>query len=224
MLCFFFLFGTPVALIVSCNHLFQIHLNLLLRNQKEQVMPSVNKYCDIYNAFNFKRDLQEKLGHVTSLKIGEANPSADLTLKEPISEGDVKCVGAISSFDWNAGDADPLSFSCQVSITNKNNMASLIHTQMKSVAVEVDFAIYDYDPDAKAYYKAVWVDSAIKGVLKVEGNERDLHLADEASTEVQQPLNYTLNFGIQPEDNEQQIHMAVSQKNKFVKQWGVTKG
>lgn len=188
-------------------------------------MPAINKDCSVFNGFNFKRDVQDKIGHATQLTIGEKTLTADLTVKEPIEEGDEKVVGVISSFSWDGGYAQPIQFSMQISITNKNEIASLLHTQMKSVAVTVNFNIYEYDPEAKAYYKSLHTNDAdIKGLIQVEGDERILYLSDEPGMEVQQPINYQIVIGIVPEDEQQEIHLAVSQSMKFVKPWGVTRG
>ena len=184
-------------------------------------MPIVTKSCSIFNAFNHERTNEEDVGFITSLKIAEITPSVDLSLEEPINDGKVKSVAAISQFDWEGGYAQPLNFTFNVSVDNKNKIASLIHNQMKSIKVEIEFQIFTYDYNNKAFYKSVWTDAAIKGVIQVQGTERVFYLDDKPGMEVQQPLNYQIVLGIQPEDIKQTIHVAISQTDKFAKQWGV---
>lgn len=190
-------------------------------------MAHISKQCNVFNGFNFRRDLQDKIGHITKLKIADKQLDADFTegIIDPETEKDVKVVGIISGFDWPGGKAEPFSFSFQVSITNKNEIATLIHSEMKSIAVEVAFEIFEYDPDKKKFFKSVHTnDVALKALLSVHGGQRDLTLSDEPGYEVQQPLNYEMTMGVVPEDMSQEIHYAVATDKKFVLPWGVKRG
>lgn len=187
-------------------------------------MPEVHVDMDIYNTFNFNRDIVTPIGHATSLTIGELKLAANISLKEPINEANTKVAMAMSNFSWSTGEADPIRFMGVVDLDNKNGLQSMLFTTMKSTKVEIGFSIYEYDEDAKAYFKSVWVDADLKGVLRVEGTERDIYLAKEAGAIVQQPKNYELQFSLVPEDTQQDIQLAVSQTKKFVKKWGVTRG
>lgn len=188
-------------------------------------MPAIYKQCSIDNAFNFRRDVHERLGHVTSLKIGETEFEADFTLKEPMEEGDVGVVGVLSSFDWEGGYAQPQTFAFQVSITNKNEMMTLIHTEMKSLNVEICYNIYEYDKQEGAFFNSLHTnDAAILSLIHVVGEERQIFLEDEPSMEVPMPENYQVVLGVVPQDEQQDIQMAVDTNQKFVKPWGITRG
>jgi hypothetical protein len=188
-------------------------------------MPTISKNCSVFNAFNFKRDRHESIGHVTALKIGETQYTADLTLDEPIEEADTKVVGAISNVTWEGGYAQPIQLTMQVSIDNKNLLATLIHTEMKSLKMEVTFTVYEYDRDAHCFYKSLHTnDAALACLMQVQSHERVIYLSDEPGMEVEQPLNYQLMLGIVPEEQQQEIHLAVSNTQKFVKPWGITRG
>ncbi len=47
-------------------------------------------------------------------------------------------------------------------------------------------------------------------------------MADDPSSEVQSPKNYTLQVGIKPQTLEQTVNMATGSGKNLVKQWGVT--
>jgi hypothetical protein len=186
---------------------------------------AINKSCSVGNAFKFDRTQQQNIGHVTSLKIGETELSADLKLKEPIEEGDVQVVGVLSNINWPGGDTDPLQFNMQLSVTNKNAIATLLHSTLKSVLLECTFTVYEYDPNAKKFFKCIHSnDAAVKGLFQLQGPQRVFHLSDQPGYEVQQPINYGLTLGMVPEDEEQEIHIAISDTDKFVKQWGTARG
>lgn len=190
-------------------------------------MAEISKQCSVFNGFNFRKDLQETIGHVTKLKIGDKELKADFTegIKDPETESDVKTVGVMSSFYWEGGYAQPLELSFQISITNKNEVATLLHTELKNIAVEVAFEVFEYDPEKKKFFKSIHTnDQALKALLQVQGSERQLYLADEQGAEVEQPLNYQVQIGVVPEEQVQEIHVAVATDHKFVKPWGVGRG
>lgn len=188
-------------------------------------MPAIDKQCSIFNAYNFKRDLQDKIGHVTYLKIGENELVKDQELKIPLDDSLLKVVGPIGNFHWEGGYAQPLLFTIQLSITNKNAVAALLHTTMQSVAVVIAFNIYDYDPIAKKFFRCLHSnDVNLNSIIYMQGRERQIYLQDEPSAEVTKPLNFQLTLGVIAEDTQQEIHLAVSLDRKFVKPWGVTRG
>jgi hypothetical protein len=187
-------------------------------------MPDIHKTCSVFNAFNFRRDVHESIGHLVELTIGETTFEQDLELHDPEEDGKVTVVAPISSISWSGGFSEPVSINFFLSVTNKNEMATLLHTDMKSIEVVFSYDIFDYDPDARVWYKSFHSnDTALNGLLHVQGTQRDLYLDDHPGTEVEQPRNYGVNLGIVPEAEAQEIHLAVSQDKKFVKQWGVTR-
>jgi hypothetical protein len=47
-------------------------------------------------------------------------------------------------------------------------------------------------------------------------------VADDPSTEVQSPKNFTLQIGVKPQTLEQTVNLATASGKNLVKQWGVT--
>jgi len=187
-------------------------------------MPAIDKPCSVFNAFNFKRDVEDRVGHLLSLKIGETELTADITLKQPTDEAEAKVVGVISHFHWDGGTAEPMQMTFNVSVTNKNEIATMLHTTLKSVVIEWKFNIFEYDKEKKEFFLAFHTnDAAVKGLLQTQGSERVLYISDQPGSEVQKPENYPATIGAVPEDEQQDIHLAVAVGKQFVKPWGVTR-
>ncbi|MEN6439488.1 MAG: hypothetical protein ABFD97_13015 [Syntrophobacter sp.] len=190
---------------------------------------ATNSYnCSVYQGFNFQKDSQDQVGHIVALKLGTSQLSADLSVTDPTSANMatyVKVVGVVSSIYWNGGYADPIQFSCQVSTTNKNTLATLQHQSMANTEVELNFNIYDYDPDAKVYFKCYHTnDTAVKGLIMKAGGDLQFNITMDQSTEIVNPKNYTFFLGVMPQPQSQDIMMAVSNTSKFAKKWGVAVG
>ncbi|MCG8637901.1 MAG: hypothetical protein MI863_29015, partial [Desulfobacterales bacterium] len=71
-------------------------------------------------------------------------------------------------------------------------------------------------------YKAFHAnETTLKGLVETSGGDLVLTIDTDPSMEVRNPLNFHLNLSIMPADEEQDIHVAVSDTDKFVKKWGV---
>lgn len=181
--------------------------------------------CDVSQGFNFKKDAQDIVGHISKLKIGDKDMEVDLAVTNPedLAGDKIKVVGVASDIYWEGGFAEPIQFSCQVSNANKKTLAILTNTEMSNTSVEFAFEVYDYDPDEKKYYKAFHTDgAAIKGLVQKSGGSLSIAISTDQSMEVMSPNNFTLSLGIMPEDTEQETHLAFSVSDKVVKRWGVT--
>ncbi len=179
--------------------------------------------CSVGQAFNFQKDEQVTVGHINYLKIGDTILASDLNVTDPRDLAKiVKVFGIVSGISWNGGYADPVNFSAQVSVPNKNKLATLQHKTLSNTEVEVQFSVYDYDPKAKRYYKCFHSnDIKLKGLVLKSGGELAMNIDMDQSSEVPSPKNHTFSLGVMPQDVGQQIHLAVSESAKFVKQWGV---
>lgn len=181
--------------------------------------------CDVSQGFNFQKDAQDLVGHISKLKIGDKDMAVDLGVTNPedLAGDKIKVVGVASDIYWEGGFAEPIQFTCQVSNANKKTLAILTNTEMSNTTVEFAFEIYDYDPDEKKYYKAFHTDGkAIKGLVQKSGGSLSIAISTDQSMEVISPNNFTLSLGVMPEDTEQETHLAFSVSDKLVKRWGVT--
>lgn len=179
--------------------------------------------CSVPQGFNFQKDEQVTVGHINYLKIGDKVLASDLNVTDPENLAKVvKVFGIVSGISWNGGYAEPVNFSAQVSVDNKNKLATLKHKSMANTEVEVQFTIYDYDYKAKRYYKCFHSnDLKLKGLVLKSGGELAMNIDMDQSSEVVSPKNHTFSLGVMPQDAAQQIHLAVALGSKFVKQWGV---
>jgi hypothetical protein len=179
--------------------------------------------CNVSQGFNFEKDSQELIGHINYLKIGDIEMKSDLNVTDPANiKNSVKVFGIASGIHWNGGYAEPVTFACQVSVENKNKLATLQHKAMANTKVEFQFDIYDYDPKAKKYYKCFHSNGKkLKGLVLKQGGELAMNIAMDQSSEVVSPKNHTLQLGVMPQDQAQEIHLAFSTTNKLVKAWGV---
>ena len=188
-------------------------------------MASISKPCNSYNGYNFKQDVQDRIGHLTGLKIGETTFDADQTVKNPVDVADVKVVLVMSDFFWEGGAAEPINISGQMSATNKQKMVQMLHGDMNQTELTFDFNVYEYDPVAKKFFKCVHSnDTDLKALINKQGTQLMVSVSDTADTQVVEPENYAFQFGAMPQREEQDVHLAVSETAKFVKKWGVTVG
>lgn len=190
-------------------------------------MASSSYDCRVDQGFNFQKDAQCLVGHINSLKIGDKEFDKDLAVSDPTKINDenstVKVVGVVSSIYWEGGYANPIQLSCQISTANKQEAIVLQHTKLSNTNVEFAFTIYDYDPVKKTFYKAFHSnDAALKGLVEKNGGDLAIAVDQHESRQVVSPLNFGLFLGVMPKEEEQDVHVAVSETGKFVKKWGVT--
>jgi hypothetical protein len=188
-------------------------------------MATTSFNCSVGQGFNFEKDSQNVVGHLTSLKIGSKEFAKDIEVMDPTAIKDdtkVKVVGVISGIFWNGGYADPLSVNCQVSTVNKQDAVVLQHSDLSDTAVEYDYVIYDYDPVAKVYFKAFHNnETTLKGLVEKSGGSLSLGIEMDQGMEVVSPKNFGFYIGIMPQEEAQVVHYGVSNTGKFTKAWGV---
>jgi hypothetical protein len=189
-------------------------------------MPQFARSMDIYQGFNFKKDKQTPVGFVTKLELGEVHLAADQTsIKDPEQPGQnigANVVGVLSHYLWETGTTDSMYLSVQISVKNKTDLTAKLLTDWTNMEVVFGYVVYEYDPVEKKYFKSNWSEPELKGILEKNGNELNLTVADDPSTEVQSPKNYTLQVGIKPQTIEQTVHMATGVNKNVSKIWGVT--
>jgi hypothetical protein len=185
------------------------------------------KSMDIYQGFNFKKTVQTPVGFITKLKLGDVEMVADqVTIKDPEQPGQNiadKVVGVLNHYMWETGTTDGMYLSAQISTKNKNKLAAKLLTEWTNMEVVFDYAIYEYDPEQKKYFKSNWSDKELAGILEKNGDALNLTVADDPSREVQSPENFTLQVGIKPGVLEQTVNMATAVGLNLTKVWGVTK-
>lgn len=189
-------------------------------------MATTSFNCSVSQGFNFEKDAQTVVGHLTSLKIGTKEFAKDIEVIDPTAIKDntkLKVVGIMSGIYWKGGYADPLSFNCQISTVNKQDAVVLQHSDLSDTTVEYDFVVYDYDPVAKVYFKTFHNDTTtLQGLVEKSGGELNLGIEMDQGMEVVSPKNFGFYLGITPQEQTQTLHYGVSATGKFSKAWGVS--
>ncbi|WP_437509745.1 hypothetical protein [Sorangium sp. So ce1099] len=187
-------------------------------------MPEFRKICDAYQGYNFKKDRQTTVGFITKLTIGGTALVVDQTVKDPLKPSDdLKVVAVLTDALWELGVTDALYFTGQVSVYNRQTLMDLVINNLTNIEVVYQFTIYEYDPVAKVYFKCFHCkETDMKGLLEKKGEDLNLTVADQASTEVQSPENYTFNTGIKPQPSAQALTVCSSSAKNVVKAWGLT--
>ncbi|MCX4244130.1 hypothetical protein [Paraliomyxa miuraensis] len=188
-------------------------------------MATFSKSLDIYQGYNYKKDVQTPVGFITALKIGDVTLKADQTCKDPMApETDLAVVAVLSGSMWELGVTDAHYFTGQISVYNKQQVQLLTYKDLTKVDCEYTFSVYEYDPIEKKYFKCLLPtdDATLKGILEKNGRDLNLSAADDASPEVQSPENYAFQIGIKPQPSAQTVTVAVSFSDKVVKSWGLT--
>jgi len=191
-------------------------------------MPQFSKALDVYQGFNFKKDKQSPVGFITKMTIGDEtvilNPDQETILnpEQPDQVLDTKVVGVLNHFLWETGVTDAIYLSGQISTSNKQVLAVALLGNWASIQVTFNYVVFEYDPLKKQYFKSSWADAELKGVIEKNGEDLNLSVADDPSSEVQSPKNFTFQIGIKPATLEQSVNIATAHQKVIAKKWGIT--
>lgn len=178
---------------------------------------------DIEQGYHYTKYKQTPVGFITKLQIGTESLAADQTVKDPTNPTqDLQVVGVLSGVLWESGVTDAIYFAAQISGTDRQAVARLVMTELTNVPVVFQFSIYDFDQIAKKYFLAFHSNSTdMNGVIEYRGDELNIAVADDPSTEVTSPENYAFEIGITPQASAQTLHIATAEQKGVVKSWGL---
>ena len=188
-------------------------------------MPQFRKVCDVYQGYNYQKDKQTNIGYITAINIGGTDLKVDqTTAKDPLNpSNNIAVVTVLSDVLWELGVTDALYFSGQISVYNKQTVLGLIYNTMTSVLVTLQFDVYEYDLIAKKYFKCfTCAGTTMNGILEKRGEDLNLTVADDASTQVQSPANFAFTIGVKPQPSAQTVTLATGDQKNIVKPWGLT--
>ncbi len=150
-------------------------------------------------------------GHIKKLKIGDKEFAADLNAKGADGKT-VQVVGVgEDTYYWDGKPASIHELKIQVSEKSLGEAQTLKASKMDDVTIEIEYEIYKYSQGdgQKEYFKTLWTEGAITGLIKTLGDDIQIHPDDTASTDVENPRNFGLTILFGPEgQKEQQIHFA----------------
>ncbi|MHC4391176.1 MAG: hypothetical protein ACYS22_07645 [Planctomycetota bacterium] len=188
-------------------------------------MATITKECSIEQGYNLEKDNQETIGHLTYLSIGGTPFTADQSVKVPgTADTTEKVVSIMSTIEWEGGYARPIVMSGQLSTANKQTMSGFVHGTLSNTEVQFKFAIYEYDPSAKVWFKTLFAEENLVGLVAKEGSELKVVIEDKPSEDVISPQNYKFDLTVMPKELEQSVHFATKSGAPVVLKWGVTIG
>ncbi|MFP2908784.1 hypothetical protein ACLESD_27790 [Pyxidicoccus sp. 3LFB2] len=189
-------------------------------------MPQFSRELDVYQGFNFKKDKQSAVGYLLAVTVGDQALAADQETiadpEQPDKPLESKVVAVLNSYLWETGVTDAMYFSGQLSTANKQKVTEMLLGSFANIEVVFKYVIYEYDPLAKKYFKSSFADADLNGLLEKNGDELTIHVADNASMEVQSPKNFGFRLGVKPKTLEQSVNVAAASSKNIVKKWGVT--
>src|SRR6218665_164775 len=190
-------------------------------------MPQFARSLNVPQGFNFRKDKQASVGFITELTVGGVALKADQeTVLDPMNpsaaiSGGV--VGVLSHYLWELGTTDAMYLSAQISTANKKDLTAALLADMTDMSVTFSYIVYEYDPMDKKFFLSNKGEK-LEGILEKNGDSLNLSVADEESSEVQSPKNFTMQLGIKPQTKEQTIEMATGFQKNVAKKWGITAG
>ena len=165
----------------------------------------------------------QRIGHLTSLKIGTTVVGADMMLRNPMGGAIVPTVGAIESLYWETGAADPIAISGYISTMSRNQIAQLLASVNSTTPVVVSFVVYNYAQVGSAYYIEFkpQAPTLLTGTFVFDGTAPRVSLATDPAevpgTDVQ---IYNLYFEIKPKGRHDLI-FRTSPTASVLKRWGI---
>jgi len=182
--------------------------------------------ADVVQGFDFQKDKQTPVGHITALTIAGEKFENSLTVQNPTkmeSRPDEKIVGVISNIRWDGGQTDPIIFTCQVGVKNRETADILTYKKLSNTKVEFAFNVYQFDKDT--YYRSFYTsEQGIQGEIEKNRGELEMEIDDEPSSVVVSPRNFELYLSIMPSDvNAYFLNLAISKNSTKQQPWGVSR-
>jgi hypothetical protein len=171
--------------------------------------------------FNYQRDKQDRYGFITALTIGGTAMAADIAATDPVKKAPIQAVAVLNAARWNGGVSDPIDLSGNLSTENKQNLQAMIQKGPDSVAVEVAYTVYAFDPVTKAYYAGAQggtTSATLKAVVQKQG--QDLLLTVGERGQVPNPENWDFTLGIQAAA-QQTMTFATAPGRNVIRRWGL---
>ncbi|CAH9052547.1 hypothetical protein PSECIP111951_00643 [Pseudoalteromonas holothuriae] len=193
-------------------------------------MASTNLSCNVEQGFNFQKDVQCLIGHLSELEIfsdDKGKFKMDMAVSNPTKVGGdeetkEKVVGVISNIFWMGGHADPIYIACRISTENKTTAVILKHTILSDTKVKFKFTVYDYDPKDKIFYPCFYCDDSFEGLVANAFGDLEFGVNMDAAGDIDSPKNYDFYIGIMPSEVAQKVNIAFDKDAKITKTWGVT--
>jgi hypothetical protein len=189
-------------------------------------MPDFSKTLNVSQGFNFKKDMQSRVGFLTALTLGTQDLEKDiLTIKDPLNptkDIDGGVVAVLNYFSWSTERTGTVQISGQISANNRQKIAEMLLGTLTDTTVKFAFNICEYELGTKKYFKSAFTGKdLLQGLIEKNGDDLSIAVADDPSTEVMVPRNYLFTLSIKPQSIDQEIYLAVGETRKKASAWGV---
>jgi len=196
-----------------------------------RIKEGVSEKCNVKQALDLERGLQERVGHVLAITVAGAALTKDLSVEDPMITGAeeyVPVVGVIELVEWAGGRRDPLELTCWISASNWQKIAQVEHTEDDGAADDeelaecaMSFVVYDYDPLKKKTYKSFHTNNvAVKGLFRFDG--KDIVVGRTPHEAIKSPQVYQLKLCAKPKPPQQDLQVGLAAMATQTKPWGET--
>ena len=122
--------------------------------------------------FSFNESNHDNFGHLVELKVAGVKLEQDVSAVHPVTKAKISVVGAVTSFRWNGGPADPLDFGFTISSANRSKLEARLKEAGVSGDVEFSFQIFGVDPAKnERYIRLKTFSYPFRGVMNKIGSE-----------------------------------------------------
>ncbi|ODN43338.1 hypothetical protein [Piscirickettsia litoralis] len=187
---------------------------------------SYSQECSVIQGFNVNPNRHQRFGYIDYLRIGDLEFVPDIHANVPVDGAKSQHVGVISDLFWqDTAKVSPITLDFRLSVSNQQKLMQYTQGNNFNSDVLVEFASYEYDPNAHTFYSSFNTDKeTIEGDLEVLAPDSQLaiYVSKDPETDVQSPVNYFAYLSIVPTAKAQQLISATSVTIKEVLPWGVS--
>jgi hypothetical protein len=192
---------------------------------EDNALTTMDANLNPVNAFKFRLDDQEMIGHITGLSFPVGTTKTDLKGDIPVANptnpsSKVEVIGVIEDVKWNGGQTDALVVGMRVSPTNKGKIAAAFGPE-GGADVDVQFDLYEYDHNGNKYFPALSSDNKMLQCKITQGTK--VKVGNKKETDVEQPVNFRVELSMtpKPSNGDQNMKVATSLTDKFMRQFGI---
>jgi hypothetical protein len=176
---------------------------------------------DVQQGFSFTSGSHAAVGHLVVATVFGTALTADLTVTDPVTNASMPAAGVLAQVQWGETPQAPLSLTTYVSARNMIVLQQLEQQQITSTAVALDFRVYEYDAETRAYFGSFAPKQPpLDALVGKAGNTIELQVS-RAPLQVKSMEVYAVSMTVQPPAPQlQELAVAVSASAAIIKPWG----
>jgi hypothetical protein len=182
-------------------------------NEVMQCFRIIEKECDLRNVFCSN---DARMGYFLRLSIGDKTLEADIPVRDPQEEKKINAIAVIERIRWDGLAHSPIEVSGRLSAKNKALLQEAFASANGRVELEAEWIIYEYDYDARKYYRSFHTD---KKMIKLTITENSyVYISPEQDLMFKSPVIFSFEWSLTA-DNEcrdQKLSFAYSSSGKVL--------